>query len=290
MSQAGRGADSFSLPSQPIARHLRVIPSAAMNTWAFNQLNQITPETSPHNGPGSEQDRNDSSLSFPVSGAALQQQLEAWTNVAFDFDSSDFGSSLDGSFEAKAGGGGETDRMTGREYYGRVSAGLDNYSLGIGHDDSFQSLLGVDPLLAAAPVDHFANLFATSTVNNSLLLGPPAAAADLPVAPTTSPADSYKAPKGAAKKRRASSSVGSSVPPETPAESAGPIDADDELNAVAVEEDKRRRNTAASGQSHPLPILSPSSLTPLANFFLFLSAVPLSPVPRLAPGPSSIPD
>lgn len=201
-----------------------------MTSWAFSQLNQLSPESSPTNGPGSDLDRNDSSLSFPVSGTALQAQLEAWTNVAFDFDSSsDFAGvgALDGK------GGDE------REYY---SAGLDSYSLGLG-DDSFTSLLGVDPLL-----DPFAPLYGPpSAVDNSLLVtaSPPAAAA-----PPAAPVLAVRATKvNAPKKRRASSSVGS-APPETPApDPAAAPEGDDELNSVAVEEDKRRRNTAASGQS-----------------------------------------
>ena len=84
-----------------------------MSSWAFSQLNQISPESSPNNGPGSDLDRSDSSLSFPVSGTALQAQLEAWTNVAFDFDSSsDFASGLDAGLCK-----GADDELSGREYY-----------------------------------------------------------------------------------------------------------------------------------------------------------------------------
>ncbi|KAK4701893.1 hypothetical protein P7C70_g4340, partial [Phenoliferia sp. Uapishka_3] len=223
-----------------------------MNTWAFNQLNRLSPQSSPANGPGSELERSDSSLSFPVHGGDLQAQLEAWTNVSFDFDSSnDFGSPESGLGKAGLAGG---DDMTGREYYGR-GAGLDNYSLGL--DDSFGSILGVDPLLAQ--VDPFSSLYApASAVDNSLLIGsaaPPALAANLhpshaplpSAAPVSVVAFESKVP--AAKKRRASTSVGSASPETPVAESvtAGP-DGDDELNAVAVEEDKRRRNTAASAR------------------------------------------
>ncbi|KAL8292018.1 hypothetical protein RQP46_001484 [Phenoliferia psychrophenolica] len=234
-----------------------------MNTWAFNQLNQLSPESSPHNGPGSELDRSESSLSFPVSGEALQAQLEAWTNVAFDFDPSttDF-SSLDAS--------------KGGEYYdGRIDSGLglggmtgettEHYSsLGLGGaDDPFAALLGGDPILGASSADPFIFGAPSSAVDHSLLLAsapaasldaPLLAAAPLPALPALPETKTgTKTPKASApKKRRASSSVGS-VAPETPepelaAPSAGLIEGDDELNAVAVEEDKRRRNTAASAR------------------------------------------
>ncbi|KAM0749061.1 hypothetical protein T439DRAFT_60863 [Meredithblackwellia eburnea MCA 4105] len=254
-----------------------------MNSWAFNQLNQLSPDSSPTNGPGSDE-RSESSLSFPVSGAELQAQLEAWTNVAFDFDSNDFGAAFDN----------KDDLVSGHEYYGRLGS-----TSAHNNNDPLQSLLSLETptqsgdspasslaSTASPAADPFAGLYSSaspstsfhSVVDTSLLpssFGVPnfpafaapsvtAAGATLPqssivvpppttVAPVTVSAVTAApapAPKKAAPKKRRQSTVQAQAPPPPVAETPVPEEAildDDAANALAVEEDKRRRNTAASG-------------------------------------------
>lgn len=214
------------------------------SNWAFAQLNQlISPDQSPPTGPNGESERSESSLSFPISGAALQAQLEAWTNVAFDFDSISPANSAANSDYANVG----------------QSYGIDNYDpLGLHHhsDEVFNSLLGGGPRSNAAldpylPTDFLANK--QSAVDPALALPPfpscnsAAAAADKNAAnrpSLSSKASSTSLNTTAQKKRRPSTSSPPVFVAATP-----PVGAtDDELNALAVEEDKRRRNTAASAR------------------------------------------
>lgn len=198
-------------------------------------------------------------MSFPVEGSALQAQLEAWTNTTFSFD--DFGPA-----EFKEKDEGETTR------YGQHQHDSNGYSFGLGDSEhvDLESLLApaslgpaaLDPFhdyapLAPSLVDpalHLPN-FNNATTAPGLLQAPAPTPVELtPVAPVA------PAPKRAAPKSKKTKVVAAPAVVSTPAsdESASPglILGDDEAaNALAIEEDKRRRNTAASGEL-PLPFAS----------------------------------
>lgn len=212
-------------------------------------------------------------MSFPCDGSALQAQLEAWTNVAFDFDSGDFASD---DFKPK-----DDDRSARYAAAGHSSSTPNSsnhdYSFGV---DSFDSILGAPAQLVNTPaLDPFSTDFAPlgaslvdpalhlpgfssapNLVNSNvvaaapgLLLGPS------PVDTSTTPSPPAVPKKSAPKKSKvAAAPVGvqkasapvSSVLDSAP-DSPAPlvlIDGDDEANALAIEEDKRRRNTAASAR------------------------------------------
>lgn len=220
---------------------------STMSSYAFlDDLNLVSPYSSPLSGP-SDGDRNDSSLSFPLDASALQAQLEQWTNVSFD--SFDSGNDFVDDFKEK-----EERRPQYHSALGMSSAREGGLGYGFGGDTSLDALFA-DPVMGLPPLP-FDNLYdQTAIVPANLLPLPlsapiPSAAAAPDSVPTVAPAavEKPKAVKVGAKKRRQSTS--SPAPPaevvEIPALVLG---GDDELNAVALEEDKRRRNTAASGAS-----------------------------------------
>lgn len=199
--------------------------STTTMSWAFDHLNHLSPlDTSPVNGPGDDTDRNDFSLSYPINGSALHAQLEAWTSsVAFDFDSPDsFGTPL---------GGGTADEMREKDDQARqhyLGAGL--YG-GLGSDGSYASLLA-DPAMGfgATPFD---TIYQGPIPAQGLL--PP-----LPAFPSSTATDLFVAEN----KKRSAGEM------EAPAGVPGVVlGGDEEANALAIEEDKRKRNTAASGES-----------------------------------------
>ncbi|ORY82399.1 hypothetical protein BCR35DRAFT_303812 [Leucosporidium creatinivorum] len=227
-----------------------------MNSFAFSQLNVLTPSpgVSPNNGP--EQDRSELTLSFPVEGSALQAQLEAWTNTTFSFD--DFGPA-----EFK-----EKDEGDSQGRYGQQQQQDNGYSFGLNDSEhvDLESLLApsslgpaaLDPFhdyapLAPSLVDpalHLPNFNSSSTAVSTTAPGLLQAPAPTPVevAPTpavaTAPATKRAAPK--AKKAKVAAA---STPASDASASPGLILGDDEAaNALAIEEDKRRRNTAASAR------------------------------------------
>ncbi|BGP14611.1 hypothetical protein JCM10213_002221 [Rhodosporidiobolus nylandii] len=274
-----------------------------MNSSLFDQLNQLTPSPgiSPANGPA--KDRNDLALSFPCDGTALHAQLEAWTNVAFDFDSPDFGdAALD---EPKASSPVE-DRSALR--YAGAFGGNKAPQLGQFHQQQQQqqstvspeltssvdlsALLGgaqppasfsadpfapssltsgslVDPSLSlpafGAPAPSFPSFFSASTPGtNALVPQTPLSLADTPLPEL--PAATPPAPaKTAAKGKKAAAATGEKKKRAPSAKAAAKLATasrdlplpegvntegltEEQLNALAIEEDKRRRNTAASAR------------------------------------------
>ncbi|GAA5881519.1 hypothetical protein JCM16303_005688 [Sporobolomyces ruberrimus] len=257
------------------------------HTWAFNQLNQLTPSPgiSPSNGP--VQERNDLTLSFPCDGNILQAQLEQWTNVAFDFDSPDFGSDPAPLFEEKNGGARiEDDKLAsrftsrgGESLFSAVntpalpSNALQNSALS-GTEPSastvdLSALLGpspssdtfdgslVDPALALPHFDHSASSvlpasFFTSPSafdSTSLPPAPSATVVEQEHAPSPTASTSSKGKKAAPaqkKKRVAAVEKVKALPLPEGINTEGMTE--EELNNLAIEEDKRRRNTAASAR------------------------------------------
>ncbi|GAA5934955.1 bZIP transcription factor [Sporobolomyces koalae] len=250
------------------------------HTWAFNQLNQLTPSPgiSPSNGPVKE--RDELTLSFPCDGNALQAQLEQWTNVAFDFDSPDFGSDpapmFDDHSKALSTGSGEslfgavhnsaippnalqhsassTESASTVDLSALLAPSLSSHSTGSPFTGSL-----VDPALAlphlhdasaALPVAFFASpssAFDTSalpTDASSVVVEP-----ELAPSPAVSTSSASKGKKTAAapKKKRASvADKAKALPLPEGVNTDGMTE--EQLNALAIEEDKRRRNTAASAR------------------------------------------
>ncbi|POY72670.1 hypothetical protein BMF94_4499 [Rhodotorula taiwanensis] len=287
-----------------------------MHNALFEQL-APSPGTTPANGPAV--DRSDVALSFPCDSNALQAQLEAWTNVAFDFDSP---ASDDVPLSSAT-----SPRAADKHLH-------DAFSANRTHDFAGFSSTVAPGLFADAPssaVDLTAFL-GNSSVSNSATTSLVDPALSLPsfaqsglalpdaffVAPgvtgltgqdepaTLSPADmstasvetaaapspartsraaGKKVASGPARKKRASSSAASATPvavavavaPAAPVASTSSAAAstsseastpaagkaialplpegidtkglnDEELNRLAIEEDKRRRNTAASAR------------------------------------------
>ncbi|GAA5855479.1 hypothetical protein JCM8547_007850 [Rhodosporidiobolus lusitaniae] len=272
-----------------------------MQSDLFSQLNQLAPSPgiSPANGP--TQDRNDLTLSFPCDGNALQAQLEAWTTVAFDFDSPDFNDGSLDSSECKGASPAE-DRSTLR-YAGafakpqlqhhhdehqqqqqqpssispELTSSVDlSALLGTGPSSSFiadprapsnlttGSL--VDPSLSLpsfGAVPSFPSFFASAGADAFVAAPTPAAITtplpELPALPVVAPAakPAAKGKKAAAtgeKKKRAPSAkvaaklqnAAATLPLPAGVDTEGMTE--EELNALAIEEDKRRRNTAASAR------------------------------------------
>lgn len=218
-------------------------------SFAFlDNLNLVSPYSTPFNGPGADADRNDSSLSFPLDASALQAQLEQWTNVSFD--SFDSGNDFVDDFKDKEERRPQYHSALGMS--GAREGGL-NYG-GLGGDTSLDALFA-DPAMGLPPLPFDGLYDPTAIVPANLLPLAAALPAPIPSAtpytlPTIAPAvvEKPKAVKAGAKKRRQSTSspAPSAEVVESPALVLG---GDDELNALALEEDKRRRNTAASGAS-----------------------------------------
>ncbi|GJN87434.1 hypothetical protein Rhopal_000383-T1 [Rhodotorula paludigena] len=238
------------------------------HSWAFEQL-APSPGTTPANGPA--KDRSDLALSFPCDSNALQAQLEQWTNVAFEFDSPDFAdsalapasSSFDDVPDAKAlaAPSPNDDRR-----YSRVG------EFGFKHaqrvDDDAASTVDLSALLgsSAGPtssiVDPALSLpgFAASGPALPSFFAPatPAAGAHEVLTPVVedeapSPARGGKKASAAKKKRAPTAAVAAKLatasqklPLPEGIDTTGMTD--EELNRLAIEEDKRRRNTAASAR------------------------------------------
>ncbi|GAA5975933.1 hypothetical protein JCM10908_005331 [Rhodotorula pacifica] len=297
-----------------------------MHNALFEQLNQLAPSpgTTPANGPAF--DRSDVALSFPCDSSALQAQLEAWTNVAFDFDSP----SDDAPLSASSPGLHDAKHL--QNAFAAFPAAA---PFGHGNDASAQSassssvdlnaFLGgsatslVDPALSLPPFAHPGHALPDAFFVAPGVGGAAAAAASQQVEPATlSPAEmtaastpaettsvaAAKEPSparasrgsasasagtskkasgsssGPARKKRASSSSAAALPvaaassaSATPIVKAGSVSSeastpaggkvvalplpegidpkglnDEDLNRLAIEEDKRRRNTAASAR------------------------------------------
>ncbi|GAA5832633.1 hypothetical protein JCM3766R1_004273 [Sporobolomyces carnicolor] len=245
------------------------------HTWAFNQLNQLTPSPgiSPSNGPVKE--RNDLTLSFPCDGNALQAQLEQWTNVAFDFDSPDFGSDPAPLFDDDKAASRFAPRA-GESLFGTAN------SLPVPETELGTSTVDLSALLAPSPASNSSDAFTGSLVDPALALPnfdhAPAAlpasfftspssgfdSASLPVAsasasasaeqdnvapsPTASTSSKGKKAAGSAPKKKRATAVEKvkALPLPEGVNTDGMTE--EELNALAIEEDKRRRNTAASAR------------------------------------------
>ncbi|GAA6055455.1 hypothetical protein JCM3770_002835 [Rhodotorula araucariae] len=261
------------------------------HNWAFSQL-APSPGTTPANG--AARDRSDETLSFPCDSNALQAQLEAWTNVAFEFDSPDFAdaAALDEVKPAAAPSPAADER---NRYAARVGEFGFKPLLAV-HDEPASSvdlsaLLGTAGAASGSAADPFApsNLTSGSLVDPALSLPSfaavapalppsffapetPAAAAGLELAspaydapsPATTTASGKKSKGSAA--AAAAASVAASKKKRSPSAAVAaklanaaktlplPDGVDpsslkeDELNRLAIEEDKRRRNTAASAR------------------------------------------
>lgn len=229
------------------------------NSWAFNQLNLLSPlETSPANGTSNDNERNEYNLSYPISSSALQAQLEQWTNVAFDFGA-DSGTNTttpeeertktDGmglglerdllhpmAFHSALGGG----RNAGRNDapgYGLMGNGLAGPSGSSTLDPALSDLFAINNY-GTTPIS---TLPLPSTSTSSSIIVPPSLVN--PEKPSPKPT-----------KKRAQSTI--VLPAEFEGEDQFPpliLGSDEAINAIAIEEDKRRRNTAASGTS-PVPL------------------------------------
>lgn len=235
--------------------------------WAFNHLNQLSPQTgpSPTNGTSSSQNRTDLSLSYPINSEALQRQLEAWTNIEFDFDQPvDFGllplDEYKGSEEITLGG---SLYGNGQNAYGMSPSGRDvlDYglgSIGLGLETTERTTGQVD-----RQNDSSLTNFGLPLVLPTLL--PPSSTSstsiptipnfDLPVVlpPPTNLSTPAKASNPKKRKQSISASASTSTDPSEGNEELDSFPAlvlglDEEANGIAVEEDKRRRNTAASGE------------------------------------------
>ncbi|GAA5873284.1 hypothetical protein JCM1840_000018 [Sporobolomyces johnsonii] len=255
------------------------------HNWAFEQLNQLTPSpgTSPTNGPS--QDRNELTLSFPCDGSALQAQLEQWTTVAFDFDSPDFGQ--DAACEEKSSSARVDDSKSlprfsrgGESFFSAAHAPTDvrhsqqpseltstvdlaallGTSAPTAAADSFGGSL-VDPALSlssfasAAPIlpSFFASPSAVASTSALPSLPPvtaPAIASASPAAPSPASSSTPSTTKKAAapKKKRASTAAAAAKPLPLPEGIVTDGMTDEQLNQLAIEEDKRKRNTAASAR------------------------------------------
>ncbi|BGP38645.1 hypothetical protein JCM10450v2_002595 [Rhodotorula kratochvilovae] len=250
------------------------------HNWAFSQL-APSPGTTPANG--SVLDRSDETLSFPCDSNALQAQLEAWTNVAFEFDSPDFADAA-GLDEVKPAAAPSPAADERNRYAARVGE-FGFKPLLAAHDEPASSV-DLSALLGSTPV--VADPFAPSSLTSGSLVDPalslPSFAAVAPAlppsffAPETPAAPAlelaspgmYDAPSPATtvsgKKGKAAASTAASKKKRAPSaavaaklanaaktlplpEGVDPSSLkEDELNRLAIEEDKRRRNTAASAR------------------------------------------
>ncbi|SGY50628.1 BQ5605_C001g00908 [Microbotryum silenes-dioicae] len=256
------------------------------NSWAFSQLNQLTPSpgVSPQNGPDAVAQRDDLSLSFPCDGTVLQAQLEAWTSVAFDFDSAadDMSPANSSSLFTDAVKALDEDHAARERYRVNLASAPGTYAFDSGvveppSDRDLDALLStglgprvaaldpyaslVDPTLhlptcgnaiastssASAIVDAFAGL------PNSLFPSPSArdgrsSSSSKAAAPVVTSTSLNAMPKKAVATPRALKKVAAPTVETPVAQEVDFVDGDDEANRVAVEEDKRRRNTAASAR------------------------------------------
>lgn len=237
--------------------------------WAFNHLNQLSPPTgpSPTNGTSSSQNRNDLSLSYPINSEALQRQLEAWTNIEFDFDQPvDFGllplEEYKGSEEIGLGGGLYGNGLAG---YGMTSNGRDTLhdyglgSIGLGLESTERNTGMGDTTQLDSSLANFGLPLVLPTLlpsaSSSSTSFPTIPNFDLPVSLPLSTNSTTPSKVSNPKKRKQSVSASASTS-TGPSEEGEEIDSfpplvlglDEEANAIAVEEDKRRRNTAASGE------------------------------------------
>jgi hypothetical protein len=191
--------------------------AAAFSTpsWMLH-LNEIfSPEASPANGPESAQLRTEEALSYPVAGDELSRQLEAWTSVQFQAEPA---LSEHSTFF--------NDKVAGSK------------------DLAFQSYFNhtggpsIDPVLYApfpSVAPDGSNLLIHPTIDNQATLTPPTPA----MSGDEGTPSSGKAAKGKTGSKRGRK-------PLLPA-NLDPADPDMQAQAKAIEEDKRRRNTAASG-------------------------------------------
>ncbi|SCZ99561.1 BZ3500_MvSof-1268-A1-R1_Chr3-1g06100 [Microbotryum saponariae] len=257
------------------------------NSWAFSQLNQLTPSpgVSPQNGPDAVAQRDDLSLSFPCDGTVLQAQLEAWTSVAFDFDSAadDSSPANSSSLFTDAAKALDEDHAVRDRYRVNLASAPGTYAFDSGvveppSDRDLDALLstGLGPRVAA--LDPYASLVdptlhlptcsnaiastssASAIVNafaglpNSLFPSPSApdgsssSSSSKAAAPVVTSTSSNAMPKKAAAAPRALKKAAAATVETPVAQEVDLVDGDDEANRVAIEEDKRRRNTAASAR------------------------------------------
>ncbi|KAK4047782.1 hypothetical protein OIO90_006081 [Microbotryomycetes sp. JL221] len=258
---------------------------STLNMTAFERLNQLTPSpgVSPANGP--DQDRNDLTLSFPVSGSELQASLEAWTTRSFNFDAdfTDFGNDTADdkhhSGSTIGSGGGNGDKLDGgfnqqlHHKYDTSPSSASTYGR-IGGDantdlDALLHTPAMSTLDTLPGVDEYATSLGTSLVDPALslpdfnvtmavpgLMAPLSVlddakkstlASEAPMIAVTTPSTSASTPA----ESTGSGSVKKPAAPrkrKTPADGSKTADAEEEANRVAVEEDKRKRNTAASAR------------------------------------------
>ncbi|SCV71233.1 BQ2448_2821 [Microbotryum intermedium] len=227
-------------------------------------------------------------MSFPCDGTVLQAQLEAWTSVAFDFDSAadDSSPTNSSSLFTDASKGLDEDHAARDRYRLNLASAPGSYAFDSGlveppSDRDLDALLstGLGPSVAA--LDPYASLVdptlhlptggnaiaSTSSASaivdafamlpNSLVASPSASKAAEPVVTSVTTSSTSK-PKKAAAPRGPKKAAATTAMVETPVAQdveigvSTPqlelIDGDDEANRVAVEEDKRRRNTAASAR------------------------------------------
>ncbi|KAK4050170.1 hypothetical protein OIV83_003741 [Microbotryomycetes sp. JL201] len=246
---------------------------SSLNMTAFERLNQLTPSpgVSPANGP--DHGRDDLTLSFPVSGSELQASLEAWTTRTFNFDGdfAEFGDDIKPDDAVAAGQSAYLGQdslhaaAAAAAAAATVSSSPSSTSpfarLGADAHTDLDALLqtpAIDSLDTLPGVDEYSHL-GTSLVDPALSLphfnlsanvpgllmstgtqAPPAIAVTTPSTAASTPAASTLPTSGKKpavnRKRKQSGDASTSG------------DADDEANRVALEEDKRRRNTAASAR------------------------------------------
>lgn len=260
-------------------------------------------------------DPDPSAVSFPCDSNALQAQLEAWTNVAFEFDSPDFaadsGAPGPDDPSAKAGPGAAAasapSPTAGADERNRYAARVGEFGfkpLLAHHDEQQQpSTVDLSALLGTGTTTAAADPFAPSNLTSGSLVDPalslpsfataapalppsffapetPAAAAPLDLVTPAPAAPAHEAPSPApssststtAKKGKTASTSSAAAAAAAAKKKRAPSAAvaaklataaktlplpegvdpstlnEDELNRLAIEEDKRRRNTAASAR------------------------------------------
>lgn len=216
-------------------------------------LNALSPDPSPANGPALDALRTAESLSHPVLADDLASQLEAWTNVQFHLPAFPVTST--------------PANLSGEEY---KFDGLDNFYSSIGGQS-------IDPLLYNSPYGTGYGYTSTSSgfaSDGSTLLVHPGeiSSATLPADKSLLPAAFHPpAHLDTLIRSTASDSVKEApvpVPAPAPvvhkgakrgrkpllASKADGGDVDGEVTPQLLEEDKRRRNTAASGPLSPFPV------------------------------------
>ncbi|KAM0788122.1 hypothetical protein ACM66B_001288 [Microbotryomycetes sp. NB124-2] len=244
---------------------------SSLNMTAFERLNQLTPSpgVSPNNGP--DHDRNDLTLSFPVSGSELQASLEAWTTRTFNFDA-DFaefsddlkhdepgsayvGHDLQAPMTTPAAATTHATVTSSASPFARLGADAHTDLDALLHTpamasldtlpgvDEYSSHLGmslVDPALSLPDTNLSAAVpgLLLSNSHGASQCSPPSIALTTPSTAASTPASaSLSAKKPTVNRKRKQSG-----------DAGKPADNDEEANRVALEEDKRRRNTAASAR------------------------------------------